>query len=251
MCEKVLNINLEAFGTSEPPDIVIRDLEQSVEHSSRSYVKETSVRFYAGAPLISPAGAIVGALSIFDDVSRPEGLSKAHRHSLHDIARSVMDYLHTYTIKDQLWRGERFTRGLISFSEGAETLLPFKNARQRESQRPQEHGITSTALESPHDERNDPFAARVQPPSTRPVLSRTKTAQQRATENLQDTILPSNARTMFSRAASVMMASSDLDGVIILDASVAANRNRRRSGSQEGHRNRRDRRTIPFIILVK
>lgn len=197
MCEKVLNIDLQAFGSGESPAVIVRDLEQSVEHSSRSYVKETNVRFYAAAPLISPSGSIVGALSILDDVARPDGLSKAHRHSLHDITRSVMDYLHTYTIKDQLWRGERFTRGLISFSEGAETLLPFKNARQGESEKPEDHRVTSTALESPHDERNDPFAARVQPPSARPNFSRTKTAQQRATENLQDTILPTNSRMTF------------------------------------------------------
>ncbi|KAH7389316.1 hypothetical protein DE146DRAFT_620053 [Phaeosphaeria sp. MPI-PUGE-AT-0046c] len=234
MCESVLNIDLQAFDTSDSPTVVIRDLKQSIEHSSRTYIKETSVRFYAGAPLISPAGAIVGALSVLDDIARPDGLSNAHRHSLHDISRSIMDYLHTYTIKDQLWRGERFTRGLISFSEGADTLLPFRNTIQRDPEMPQEHGIKSTALESPHDERSDPLATGGQPPSlARPISVRTKSTQQRATEILQDSILPTNARMMFSRAANVMLASSDLDGVIILDASVAANRNRRRSGSQE------------------
>lgn len=39
---------------------------------------------------------------------------------------------------------------------------------------------------------------------------------------------------MFSRAASVMMSSSDLDGVLILDASVAANGGQRRASSVSG-----------------
>jgi hypothetical protein len=251
MCEKVLNIDLQAFEVSEFPSLVIRDLQQSVEHSNRSYIRESDVRFYAGAPLISPNGAIVGSLCVLDDKPRPDGLPQEHRHSLRDIAQSIMDYLHTYTIKDQLWRGERFTRGLISFSEGAEALLPFKNARQREAESPQGHGMSSQALASPHDERCDPLSALPQPSTSgtsktsnasntsnapsRPTIVRINSNQQRSMKKLQNTILPTDARTMFSRAANVMMASSDLDGVVILDASVAANKTRRRSRSGDSY----------------
>lgn len=97
MCEKVLNIDLQEFGPNEYPALVVRDLKESVEHANRTYVKETNARFYAGAPLLSPAGAIVGSLCILDDSPRPEGLSAGHRHSLRDVAQSVMDYLHTCT----------------------------------------------------------------------------------------------------------------------------------------------------------
>jgi hypothetical protein len=235
MCEKVLNIDLQAFEASEFPALVIRDLRQSVEHANRSYIRETDVRFYAGAPLISPTGAIVGSLCILDDVARPDGLSHEHRHGLRDIAQSIMDYLHTYTIKDQLWRGERFTRGLISFSEGAEGLLPFRSARQRESQSPHEKRMSSQALASPLDERSDPLNTWQQPSTSNKLATvRINSNQQRSVKNLQDTILPTDARTMFWRAANVMMASSDLDGVVVLDASVAANKTRQRSGSREG-----------------
>jgi hypothetical protein len=234
MCEKVLNIDLQAFATDEFPTLVIRDLRESVEHANRPYVKDTSVRFYAGAPLISPAGAIVGSLCILDDVPRPDGLSNKHRHSLRDIAQSIMDYMHTYTIKDQLWRGERFTRGLISFSEGAEALLPFQNARQHESESPQRHSTSSQALASPHDETSDPMNAQQRHSTSTEMTSRDTGDQPESLKKLQDTILPTDARSMFSRAANVMMASSDLDGVVILDASVATNRTHRRAGSHEG-----------------
>jgi hypothetical protein len=238
MCQKVLNIDLQAFEASEFPSLVIRDLRQSAEYSNGSYVKDKNVRFYAGAPLISPAGAIVGSLCLFDDKPRPDGLTHEHRHSLRDIAQSIMDYLYTYTIKDQLWRGERFTRGLISFSEGAEGLLPFKNARNSGSQSPQGHGMSSQALASPHDERSDPLnpsnQATTTNTATKPTTVRIQ-SNQRSAKKLQETILPTDAKTMFSRAANVMMASSDLDGVVILDASVAANRTRQRSRSGEVH----------------
>jgi hypothetical protein len=234
MCEKVLDIDLQAFESDEFPTLVIRDLKESVEHANRLCIRDTGVRFYAGAPLISPAGAIVGSLCIFDDAPRPDGLSNEHRHNLRDIAQSIMDYMHTYTIKDQLWRGERFTRGLISFSEGAEALLPFENARQRESENPQRHSISSQALESPHDERNDPLNSQQRQFTPVGTATRDKSNQPLALKRLQDTILPTDAKSMFARAANVMMASSDLDGVVILDASVAANRTRRQAGSHEG-----------------
>jgi signal transduction histidine kinase len=236
MCEKILNIDLEEFGSNEYPTLVIRDLKQSVEHANRTYVKETIIQFYAGAPLLSPSGAIVGSLCILDDTPRPDGLSKEHRHSLRDIAQSVMDYLHTYTIKDQFWRGERFTRGLISFSEGAENSRPFKNASEAESDSPRrDHGTAPDALASPFDERSDPMDRQALVASSATTTLRSPTRQHRSVKKLQETIVPLDARSMFSRAANVMMASTDLDGVVILDASIAANRRRRRSHSQEGH----------------
>jgi hypothetical protein len=237
MCEKILDIDLQAFEDNEFPSLVIRDLRQSLEHANMSYIKGKDVRFYAGAPLISPSGAIVGSLCVFDDVARPDGLSHEHRHNLRDIAQSIMDYLHTYTIKDQLWRGERFTRGLISFSEGAEDLLPFRNAAgNRESQNAQEHRRSSQALDSLHNEKGDaPNIWQQTPTSNKLAIARSKSEQPQSLKNLQDRILPTDARTMFSRAANVMMASSDLDGVVVLDASVAANKTRQRSASGDYH----------------
>ena len=95
LCERVLAIDLEAFGPHELPTLVVRDLRESEDHADRLYVRESELKFYAGAPLLSPTGAIVGSLCILDDTPRPDGLSEQHRHSLWDVAQSVMDYLHT------------------------------------------------------------------------------------------------------------------------------------------------------------
>ncbi|KAH7094565.1 sensor histidine kinase-like protein/response regulator [Paraphoma chrysanthemicola] len=235
MCEKVLNLDLQDFMETEYPALVIRDLRESVQHADRTYIKESNVRFYAGAPLISPTGAIVGSVCILDDEPRPGGLSKEHCHSLRDIASSVMEYLHTYTIKDQFRRGERFTRGLISFSEGASALLPFENVNRHDLDAPTALGTFTPDLSSPNDERSDPM--KFQQVATTDMGARPsvwiRSSRQRSIKKLQETILPQDSRSMFARAASVMMASSDIDGVLILDASVAANKGGHPSGSPE------------------
>jgi hypothetical protein len=63
---------------------------------------------------------------------------------------------------------------------------------------------------------------------------RAKSARHRSIRTLQNSILPTDSKSMFSRAAKVMMGSSDLDGVLILDASVAANSGQRRVTSLSG-----------------
>ncbi len=48
------------------------------------------MRFYAGAPLITPEGVAIGALCVLDTAPRPEGLSPAQATGLAALARSVM-----------------------------------------------------------------------------------------------------------------------------------------------------------------
>jgi PAS domain S-box-containing protein len=49
-----------------------------------------SIRFYAGAPLITPEGAPLGALCVIDRVPRPEGLSEVQREGLAVLGEAVM-----------------------------------------------------------------------------------------------------------------------------------------------------------------
>lgn len=51
------------------------------------------IRFYAGAPLVTPEGYVIGTLCIKDTIPRPQGLSIGEQQSLAELAELVMDKL--------------------------------------------------------------------------------------------------------------------------------------------------------------
>ncbi|MER0239550.1 EAL domain-containing protein [Fulvimarina sp. MAC8] len=53
----------------------------------------SGIRFYAGAPLITPNGLVIGTLCIKNTVPRPQGLQIGERESLAELAELVMDKL--------------------------------------------------------------------------------------------------------------------------------------------------------------
>ncbi|KAF2793794.1 hypothetical protein K505DRAFT_35491 [Melanomma pulvis-pyrius CBS 109.77] len=236
VCDKVLAIDPTRITTSEDAAVVIKDVAQS-EYADRPYVKDGIMRFYAGVALTSPRGAIVGALCIIDTNPRAV-MPRDDILYLQDLAATVMEHLDTYTLKDQQSRGEQLTRGLISFAEGASTLQPYHDDhRARPNPQPFLHRSTFAALQrgqasqdapalSLSDMYDLPLSAAT-PREAAPVAQDQgalpgKPEAGSSINALQESILPANSKAMFARAANIMRASSDLDGVLILDASVAA-----------------------------
>lgn len=213
VCDKVLAIDPTRITTSEDAAVVINDVAQS-EYADRAYVKDGIMRFYAGVALTSPRGAIVGALCIIDTKARAV-MPREDILYLQDLAATVMEHLDTYTLKDQQSRGEQLTRGLISFAEGASTLQPYHD----------DHQAPALRLSDMYDLPLSPA-----PPREAALVAQDRGAPPGKLEvevgssinALQESILPANSKAMFARAANIMRASSDLDGVLILDASVAA-----------------------------
>jgi hypothetical protein len=239
VCERVLGINPARITASEEAAVVINDLTQS-EYADRSYVQDGPVRFYAGVALTSPRGAIVSALSIIDSKPRA-GMLREDILYLQDLAATVMEHLDMYTLKDQQSRGEQLTRGLISFAEGASALQPYHdNHRARTTLQLFPDKPTFAALQrleasenAPALQLDDDYNLSRPPLSSGPPVDSTLAAQgpdapsgkpdaDNAIRALQESILPANSKAMFARAANIMRASSDLDGVLILDASVAS-----------------------------
>ena len=271
VCEQVLGLDMGNTVVGEGTSVVVnRDLRDSEQHAQRTYVRDgLRARFYAGAALVSSRGAIVGALCVFDDTPRPTGILDEDVVYLEDLAATIIEYLGSYAVKDRFKRGEKLTRGLISFAEGASALQPLDNSDQFDLE-PRSPTTTSSTLgsdaepRSPHNaptgsyppscatETNDaaPQASEAgsqglehnssgqkqQQFSTGSDTIRAGSTRNTSLRALQDTILPMNSRSMFARAANVMLASSELDGVLILDASIAATGHRQHPAAPERER---------------
>ncbi|CAI6337084.1 unnamed protein product [Periconia digitata] len=213
-CEAVL----EAWTNgSAPPQsaIIFSDLKEEDGYSQRPFATANpSLRFYAGVPLVSSkTGLVVGSLSVLDNEPR-SGLEEHQIKYLQDLAITIVEHLDLFMIRDQYSRSEKLLRALMSFTEGCSNMRPFEN----ESQRP----LLPSGAE-PSESRHDhqPSAhAKSSKPSLLPPGKRPKTSRQKSMRDLQKSILPTDSQSMFSRAASVMQKSSDLDGVLILDASI-------------------------------
>lgn len=270
ICEQILDLD----STAKDGSVVIsKDLSETKAFSDRTYVRDgPRMRFYAGAALVSSNGAIMGALCVFDDEPRPAGVPSEDTAYLEDLAATVVDYLGTYTVKDRFKRGEKLTRGLISFAEGASALLPLDSVAESFGSDPRSPSATTptTSTTGSNVEARHTYNVTLSDghPTSRAPGSATSTKASRAdsqesdrgstrqkqkfsagsdtvragsTRNtslraLQDTILPMNSRSMFARAANVMLASSDLDGVLILDASIAATGHRQHPAAPERER---------------
>jgi hypothetical protein len=245
MCDQILDPH-----PTDPTGItvIVNDVAQTAQFAKRTYVRKVPhIAFFAAAALVSSHGAVIGCISVYDDTPRPGGLSEGAVEHLQDLAATISTYLNTYTVQDQYRRGEKLTRGLISFAEGASSLMPIESVDRLDSA-PASPSETATTSDSDHPLNVEGPRNFLQPsrqPSPQPsqsdsqsqlsshVLAQVQTsagsdtirpgsARHTSIKTLQDSILPTNSRSMFVRAANVMMASSDLDGVIILDASVAA-----------------------------
>jgi GAF domain-containing protein len=71
--------------------MVVPDATKDVRFKDNAAVlPEGGVRFYAGAPLISPEGPKLGTLCLIDMKPRPEGMTKADQKRLTEMAEEVV-----------------------------------------------------------------------------------------------------------------------------------------------------------------
>ena len=82
-----------------------------------AFVRQNGVRFYAGVPLVTPEGEVLGALSVFDRV--PRGLSQAQLEGLTTLAQTLMDLLGARRERLELSRHEVTETRLHSLLEGS------------------------------------------------------------------------------------------------------------------------------------
>jgi len=82
------------FVLTEPGVLQIPDLTGDPRTRANPLViGEPHLRFYAGAPLRTPEGQVIGSLCVIDHVPRPGGLVPEQVEDLEALARQVMDQL--------------------------------------------------------------------------------------------------------------------------------------------------------------
>jgi GAF domain-containing protein len=73
------------------PVMIVTDATQDVRFKDNPLVTgDLGIRFYAGAPLISPEGPKLGSLCLIDMKARPQGLTKAEQRRLTEMAEEVV-----------------------------------------------------------------------------------------------------------------------------------------------------------------
>ncbi|OSR67158.1 Blue-light-activated histidine kinase [Pseudomonas syringae pv. actinidiae] len=94
-CETDLNSSVCAHTLSQPDTVlVIPDLTADPRTRANPLVTgEPFIRFYAGAPLVTTDGQVLGSLCVIDKVTRPEGLTETQADILKALARQVVTQL--------------------------------------------------------------------------------------------------------------------------------------------------------------
>lgn len=99
---------------------------------------ELAIRFYAGAPLVTPSGHVIGALCIKDTVPHPNGLSVEEKVSLSEMAELVMDKLEAERLATVEADGQRRFDAIagsaadaIICADGKNQILSWNSAAER------------------------------------------------------------------------------------------------------------------------
>ena len=110
-CETDLNSSVCAHALGRDDLLVINDLTADPRTSANPLVTAgPRLRFYAGAPLVTPEGHSLGSLCVIDHVPRPTGLTAIQADGLRRLARQVMAQLElrrAVGARDAALEGER------------------------------------------------------------------------------------------------------------------------------------------------
>ena len=94
LCETDLDSSVCAHALFEPDLLVIEDLTRDPRTRSNPLVTgDPFIRFYAGAPLRTEAGNVLGTLCVIDNEPRPGALTEAQADGLRRLARQVVNLL--------------------------------------------------------------------------------------------------------------------------------------------------------------
>ncbi|WP_164844008.1 HWE histidine kinase domain-containing protein [Croceicoccus ponticola] len=93
-CEVPISQSVCRHGMASRELLVVPDLTLDARTCDNPLVVgEPNIRFYAGAPLVTPDGTIIGMLCVIDTAPRPDGLDPDQHRSLKALAGQVITQL--------------------------------------------------------------------------------------------------------------------------------------------------------------
>ncbi|TCP30070.1 GAF domain-containing protein [Sphingomonas sp. BK235] len=122
-CETDLDRSVCRFVVDERATIIIPDLTADPRTRDNPLVTDDpAIRFYAGAPLATHDGHVLGALCVIDQKPRPEGLTPEQQRTLSALARRTVEAL-------EVRRLERERQTAVADQERAEAARASEDER--------------------------------------------------------------------------------------------------------------------------
>ena len=113
---------------------VITDLTDDPDYKHKPYtVREPGLRFYAGVPIKSRNGHLIGTYAVSDENPR-HPLTYDEFRFMEDIAVSIMDHLEWARDRVDRYKGERIVRGMADFIDGSPSIKAYRVERDLDDQ---------------------------------------------------------------------------------------------------------------------
>ncbi|KAK4549109.1 hypothetical protein LTR36_007565 [Oleoguttula mirabilis] len=189
--------------------VIVNDLRMDDRFRDRPYVvQEPGVRFYAGVPIISRAGQMIGVYAVSDNKTR-HGLRVDELKFMQQIAQAVMEHLEWARDRVDRFKGERIVRAMAAF---------IANTSSADSSLAREIFSPAAGPASSPSPRPKPQS---EPPTTQHSAGQTPTVQ---TSAAKPSVPPKADKLskMFDRAAEALRESTLADGAVIFGAAVGA-----------------------------
>jgi signal transduction histidine kinase len=125
LCAEAVNYFTEKYDEAQPY-FIVNDLAKHDQYKDQHFVTgKPHNRFYAGVPIRTSAGYVIGTYSVVDDKPRG-GLNQVEVTFLKDMAMTLMGHLELTRVEHQHHRAEKMLKGIGLFVEGKSSLREWR-----------------------------------------------------------------------------------------------------------------------------
>lgn len=206
-------------GIYSTKGLIVPDCRLDDRFKTRPYVvQEPGVRFYAGVPLYSRSGYMIGAIAVSDESPR-DGLQAEQLRLMQETAQNVMEHLEWARDRVDRFKGERIVRGMASFIEDC-SLLRDGPIREDLDEKTDVVGKAGAIAEASPVTHKRPRSRA----SNRPPLFGRQSAKRLETQSQKADNKVDGMSRMFAVASEVLRDSTLADGAAIFGATADTGR---------------------------